>query len=101
MLGSHRDEFREDMMSVGKDEGRHCLQLVDRLKELGVPFGTLPVVEGLTQDIIRTQHHLLDRLAIVALVHEGQGKRAVKRLITNLEQVDDEKSASILREIEI
>ena len=95
-----RPEFAAEMRRVSADEGRHCLMLIDRLKGLGYDYGDLPVISSLTKVIQETQDDLLSRIGLISLVHEGQGRRAVKRLIKKLESLRDLESAAILKTIE-
>lgn len=74
--------------------------LIDRLKGLGYDYGDLPVISSLTKVIQETQDDLLSRIGLISLVHEGQGRRAVKRLIKKLESLRDLESAAILKTIE-
>ena len=95
-----RAEFAEEMRRISSDEGRHCLMLMERLKGLGYNYGDLPVISSLTKIIQETEHDLLSRIGLISLVHEGQGRKAVKRLINKLENLKDMESVGILKTIE-
>ena len=89
------------MARIGKDEGRHSLMLINRLAELGTPYGTLPVIGNLSNTINKTQGDIFGRLALIWIVHEGRGTQAIKKLLNKLRVSGDQHSVKILQQIEI
>jgi len=59
------------------------------LAQLGNPYGSLPVITGLTRNIAETADELLDRLVIISLVQEGKGMDASPRLVSKIKQLGD------------
>ena len=81
---------------VAEDETRHFRILCERLEELGVAFGDLPVHEGLWQSAGDTADDLLSRLAIVHMVHEAHGLDVAPRTIARFRSSGDKVSADMV-----
>lgn len=60
----------------------------------------MPVIPKLTFAIKQTEHSLLDRIGVISLMHEGRGVQAVEKLITQLQQIGDNKSVEVVRVIQ-
>ena len=90
------DNFIDDWIKVGADEGRHFLMLADRLEELDMNYGDLPAHDGLWQAAYDTRDDLLGRLVIVPLVLEARGLDVTPLMIEKFLQADDHKSAKML-----
>ena len=58
--------------------------LVERLNDLDVKYGDIPVISSLTNIIKNTEDDLLSRIGLISLVHEGQGRKAIRRLMSVL-----------------
>lgn len=78
---------------------RHFSLLVERLEELGTPYGSLPVHAGLWESALQTSHSLFARLAIVALVHEARGLDTNPTQIKRCRNAGDERTAEVLEVI--
>jgi len=99
-LAHHEKEFRHDMREIALEEGSHYVLLRKRLVELGYDYGCMPVIPKLTKAINDTQGSLIKRICVISLIHEGRGVKAVDKLIRQLEQMGDTKSAESVKIIQ-
>ncbi|MEM6536414.1 MAG: ferritin-like domain-containing protein [Pseudomonadota bacterium] len=88
--------FIDDWFSVGADEGRHFLMLVERLYDLGVEYGDLPAHDGLWQAAEATCHDVAARLALGPVTLEARGLDVTPGMIAKLRSVGDHTSADVL-----
>ncbi|MGB3723289.1 MAG: ferritin-like domain-containing protein [Pacificimonas sp.] len=96
-FGAHMPRgFTNDWVSVGKDEARHFLLLVERLAEMGTDYGDLPAHDGLWQAAQDTSDDLLARLAIVPQVLEARGLDVSPATVERLRKAGDEASADVV-----
>lgn len=65
------------MRQTALEEGRHFLLLKQRLNALNYDYGCMPVIPKLSKAIIQTNCSFIERIAIISLVHEGRGVKAV------------------------
>lgn len=87
-------EFREQLVSVTREEGRHFELCLKALEELGLPWGSFPAHLGLWQSV-SPQDSLLDRILIVHRYLEGSGLDASDTLLRRLDGVPK----SVTREV--
>jgi uncharacterized ferritin-like protein (DUF455 family) len=73
--------------------------LKQRLEELGGHYGDFEVHSGLWQSALQTADHLIDRLVIEHMVHEGRGLDVTPLTIDRLRKNGDGVSATLLEEI--
>jgi uncharacterized ferritin-like protein (DUF455 family) len=88
--------FYDDWVQVGLEEAKHFELLTKRLVELGGTYGDLPAHDGLWQAAHATGHDLLARLTIVPLVLEARGLDVTPGMIENLQNANDDASATII-----
>ncbi|KAJ3268303.1 hypothetical protein HDV01_003192 [Terramyces sp. JEL0728] len=93
------DEFCTDFVQVAKEEATHFTFLVERLKDLGSHYGSLPVHDGLWDSATLTSGNLLDRLAIVHMVHEARGLDVNPSTIAKFKKANDHESVVKLEKI--
>lgn len=74
------------------EEANHFRLLYERLVQMRYPYGSLPVINGLTRNIAETSNSLLDRLVVISLVQEGKGLDASDRLLSKIRQAGDAES---------
>jgi uncharacterized ferritin-like protein (DUF455 family) len=91
--------FFDDWAGVAAEEAAHFTLLADRLGDLGVRYGDLPVHDGLWEAAAATADDLLARLAVVPLVLEARELDVTPEMVARLERVGDMPSAEILRRI--
>jgi uncharacterized ferritin-like protein (DUF455 family) len=60
----------------------------------------MPVIPKLTLAIRDTEDSLIERIGVISLMHEGRGVKAVDKLLSQLIQLQDHTSASIVRIIQ-
>ena len=77
------------MQKVALEEGSHFMLLKKRLTDQGYDYGSLPVIPKLSRAIQETSSNLIERIAVISLVHEGKGVQAVERLLGQLQQAGD------------
>jgi len=95
-LGSAREEFTRDWLTVAAEEARHFLMLAERLEQLGSYYGACPAHDGLWQAALATRDALLDRLAIAPLTHEARGLDVTPGMMAKLRSAGDAESARLL-----
>ncbi len=89
--------FSHDWVFVGAEEGKHFNLLSDRLNTLSGAYGDLPAHDGLWDAAHSTKDNFLARLAVVPMVLEARGLDVTPAMIKKLENVGDDKSATILK----
>ncbi|KAJ3254814.1 hypothetical protein HK103_006804 [Boothiomyces macroporosus] len=93
------DDFCTDFVQVAKEEATHFTFLVERIKDLGSYYGALPVHDGLWDSATLTSANLLDRLAIVHMVHEARGLDVNPSTIAKFKKANDHESVVKLEKI--
>ncbi|KAI8805554.1 hypothetical protein BJ742DRAFT_775041 [Cladochytrium replicatum] len=88
--------FFDDFVRIAAEEAKHFSLLVHRLEEMGSGFGKLPVHGSLWDSAMDTKDDLLQRLAIVNVVHEARGLDVNPQTIAKFEKAGDEESVRIL-----
>ena len=58
-------QYYSDWMEVANDEIRHFSKINEQLEKTGIKYGDLPVHNGLFVALQKTQHSLIDRMAIL------------------------------------
>ncbi|KAJ3128145.1 hypothetical protein HK098_005045 [Nowakowskiella sp. JEL0407] len=89
-------EFFDDFVRIAGEEAKHFDLVARRLEELGSHFGALPVHGGLWDSALETKDDLLDRLAIVHMVHEARGLDVNPQTISKFERAGDTESVARL-----
>lgn len=91
-------EFRQGMLKIMADEQRHTRMHVDRLSELGLAFGALPV-NGYFWNKAQQFENVLDYLAGLPLTFENRNLDHTLEFAEWFENAGDERGAGILRAI--
>ena len=89
-------EFYMDWMRVATEEAKHFNLLVERLTELDTDYGDFPAHNGLWEMAIKTQHSLVERMALVPRVLEARGLDVTPGMIERLKNVGDGQTVAIL-----
>ncbi len=92
-----RQAFIDDWVGVCDDEARHFTLIQNRLEEMGSFYGDLQAHNGLWEAAISTMGDLAARLVIAPMVLEARGLDVTPNMIAKLENVQDTKSADILK----
>jgi len=85
-----------DWMRIATEESKHFLLLQERLSQLGSFYGELCAHNGLWEMAIKTQHSVVERMALVPRVLEARGLDVTPGMIERLESVDDLDTVKIL-----
>lgn len=80
-------EYYDDWLEVADDEVRHFEMLHKLLLELGCSYGDIEVHNSLFEAMQRTQHSLLERMAIVPRYLEANGLDATPMILTKLQKL--------------
>ncbi len=89
--------YYEDWLRVACEESKHFSLLLDRLQTLGASYGDLPAHNGLWEMAIKTQHSVIERMALVPRVLEARGLDVTPGMIERLQSVGDEATVRILK----
>lgn len=92
-------EYYADWISVAADEARHFGLIRAYLNEHQCDYTDFPAHNGLWDMAIHTQDDVVARMALVPRVLEARGLDVSPKMITRLEQAEDQKAADILRVI--
>lgn len=88
-----------DWLSVAADEARHFQLLSDRLQSMGFAYGDFPAHNGLWEMAQRTDHDVMERMALVPRVLEARGLDVTPGMIERLRNVGDQQTIDILEVI--
>ncbi len=91
-------EFRRGLARIMADEQRHTRLHIDRLRELGMRFGEIPV-NGYFWNKAQDFRSLLDYLAGLPLTFEGCNLDHTLEFETWFHEAGDERSAGVMRAI--
>ena len=91
------DEYYADWLKVAAEEAYHFSILENRLKELGYVYGDMPAHNGLWEMVLKTDHDVLIRMALVPRVLEARGLDVTPGMIERLEQVGDMETVAVLK----
>ncbi|MFK7794369.1 MAG: ferritin-like domain-containing protein [Gammaproteobacteria bacterium] len=86
-----------DWMMVAAEESKHFLLLRDRLFQLGSNYGSYVAHNGLWEMAVKTQHSIVERMALVPRVLEARGLDVTPGMIDRLEAVGDIETVNILK----
>lgn len=90
------EEFYLDWIRVALEESQHFSLLAQRLQELDCNYGDLPAHNGLWEMALKTQHSVIERMALVPRVLEARGLDVTPGMIERLQSVGDNKTVEIL-----
>ena len=88
------------MKDIALEEGHHFTLLKERLAMMGYHYGCMPVIPKLSLVIEQTNHSLIERIALISLVHEGRGVKAVEKLLIQLDKSCDDESVKVVKIIQ-
>ncbi|MDW3095148.1 MAG: ferritin-like domain-containing protein [Gammaproteobacteria bacterium] len=90
-------DYYFDWMKVAAEESKHFLLLSDRLNQLNSAYGHHPAHNGLWEMAIKTQHNIVERMALVPRVLEARGLDVTPGMISRLEFAGDIDTVNILK----
>jgi uncharacterized ferritin-like protein (DUF455 family) len=85
-----------DWMRVAGEEARHFNLLLNRLAELDSEYGEFTAHNGLWEMAVKTQHSLVERMALVPRVLEARGLDVTPGMIERLKNAGDDQTVAIL-----
>ncbi|MEM7304884.1 MAG: ferritin-like domain-containing protein [Pseudomonadota bacterium] len=89
-------DYYLDWMRVASEEAKHFKLLENRLAELDSGYGELTAHNGLWEMAVKTQHSLIERMALVPRVLEARGLDVTPGMIERLKQAGDHQTVEIL-----
>lgn len=91
-------QYFSDFLKLADDEAKHFTLLSERLEEMDSPFPSkdYPCHLGLWDSASATSQDLLDRLAVVHMVHEARGLDVNPETIIKFSKAGDAESAAML-----
>jgi uncharacterized ferritin-like protein (DUF455 family) len=92
-------ELFDDFARVADDESRHLRWCLQRLEELGHPYGSMPAHNILWEGAQHSSSAVTDRLVVIPLIQEARGLDAGPRLADRMVGCGDNRSAAIVRRI--
>lgn len=91
------DEYYSDWLQVASEEAYHFSLLEKRLHDMGYSYGDMPAHNGLWEMVLKTDHDVLIRMALVPRVLEARGLDVTPGMMQRLEQVNDLETVEILK----
>ena len=90
------EQYYSDWLLVASEEAYHFSLLEKRLKDLGYAYGDMPAHNGLWEMVLKTDHDVLIRMALVPRVLEARGLDVTPGMIEKLKKVGDDETVEIL-----
>lgn len=91
------DQYYSDWLLVASEESYHFSLLEKRLNDLGYSYGDMPAHNGLWEMVLKTDHDVLIRMALVPRVLEARGLDVTPGMIERLKKVGDTETVDILK----
>lgn len=90
-------EYHQDWMRVAAEEARHFSLLSGRLQRLNSYYGEYSAHNGLWEMSVKTQHSVVERMALVPRVLEARGLDVTPGMIERLRAIGDIETVNILK----
>jgi len=90
------DQYYADWLKVASEESYHFSLLENRLNDLGYQYGDFPAHNGLWEMVLKTDHDVMIRMALVPRVLEARGLDVTPAMMQRLEKVGDAKTVKAL-----
>ncbi len=91
------DQYYTDWLKVASEEAYHFSLLHDRLKSLGYDYGDFLAHNGLWEMLLKTDHDVMIRMALVPRVLEARGLDVTPGMMERLGKVGDDETVEILK----
>ena len=91
------DDYYTDWLQVASEESYHFSLLSDRLEQMGYCYGDMPAHNGLWEMVVKTDHDVLIRMALVPRVLEARGLDVTPGMMDRLERAGDSKTVDCLK----
>jgi len=90
------DEYYGDWLKVASEEAYHFSLLNNRLQKMGYHYGDFPAHNGLWEMVLKTDHDVLIRMALVPRVLEARGLDVTPGMMARLKKAGDTETVDIL-----
>ncbi len=91
------EQYYSDWLLVASEEAYHFSLLEKRLNDMGYAYGDMPAHNGLWEMVLKTDHDVLIRMALVPRVLEARGLDVTPGMIEKLNKVGDNETVEILK----
>ena len=91
------DDYYGDWLKVASEEAYHFSLLRGRLQALGYEYGDMPAHNGLWEMVLKTDHDVMIRMALVPRVLEARGLDVTPGMMERLTKAGDDETVDILK----
>lgn len=91
------EQYYTDWLKVAAEEAYHFSLLEKRLNDMGFQYGDMPAHNGLWEMVLKTDHDVMIRMALVPRVLEARGLDVTPGMIERLSKAGDSKTVDILK----
>ncbi len=91
------EAYYTDWLKVAYEEAYHFSLLNDRLEGMGYHYGDFPAHNGLWEMVLKTDHDVMIRMALVPRVLEARGLDVTPGMMQRLEKAGDNETVDILK----
>jgi len=91
------DEYYTDWLKVAYEESYHFSLLNARLEKMGYHYGDFPAHNGLWEMVLKTDHDVMIRMALVPRVLEARGLDVTPGMMERLAKAGDNETVDILK----
>jgi len=91
------DEYYADWLQVAYEESQHYSLLLKRLEDLGYAYGDFSAHNGLWEMVLKTDHDVMIRMALVPRVLEARGLDVTPAMMEKLEKAGDMQTVDALK----
>ncbi len=91
------DEYYADWLKVASEEAYHFSLLSNRLEKMDYYYGDFPAHNGLWEMVLKTDHDVMIRMALVPRVLEARGLDVTPGMMKRLAKTGDDETVDILK----
>ncbi len=91
------DDYYTDWLKVASEEAYHFSLLSDRLEKMGYSYGDFPAHNGLWEMVLKTDHDVMIRMALVPRVLEARGLDVTPGMMDRLKKAGDNETVELLK----
>jgi len=91
------EEYYADWLKVASEEAYHFSLLNHRLEKMGYHYGDFPAHNGLWEMVLKTDHNVMIRMALVPRVLEARGLDVTPGMMERLAKAGDSETVDILK----
>lgn len=91
------DDYYADWLKVASEEAYHFSLLEHRLHDMGYEYGDFSAHNGLWEMVLKTDHDVLIRMALVPRVLEARGLDVTPGMMARLEKTGDSETVDSLK----